>query len=95
MERRPSPNFGLPIIKPAVGPDGDAYVPAGAAVPDATARGPRPAIGVYFACSNQYVRVYRHVSGEVYSARCPTCAKTIEFRVGPGGTARRMFKVSC
>lgn len=58
-------------------------------------RGGRPFIGVSFVCSNQYVRVYRNAKGEHYLARCPTCGKTVSFRVGNGGTSERFFEVSC
>ena len=58
-------------------------------------RAPSPTIGVYFACSNQYLRVLRNRAGTHYLARCPKCAKTIQFRVGTGGTDRRFFEVSC
>ncbi len=54
-----------------------------------------PSIGVYFACSNQYLRVFRNNAGTHYLARCPKCAKTINFRVAPGGTNQRFFEVSC
>lgn len=55
----------------------------------------RPFIGVRFVCSNRYVRVYRDVRGERYLARCPTCGRTVPFRVGSGGMSERFFEVSC
>jgi hypothetical protein len=55
----------------------------------------RPWIGVHFVCAGQYVRVFRHVSGTHYLARCPSCAKCTRFRVGPTGTSNRFFEVSC
>ena len=61
----------------------------------APSQGGRPFIGVTFVCSAQYVRVYRDARGERYLARCPSCGKTVTFRVGPGGTDQRFFEVSC
>jgi hypothetical protein len=55
----------------------------------------RPWLGVRFACSGAYVRVYRNAQGTEYLARCPRCAKCIRFRVGSGGTPQRFFEVSC
>lgn len=57
--------------------------------------GGRPFIGVHFTCAGQYVRVYRDARGERYLARCPTCGRTVTFRVGTGGTSERFFEVSC
>jgi hypothetical protein len=50
---------------------------------------------VRFVCSGQYVRVLRDAGGTHYLARCPTCAKTVRFRVGPGGSDQRIYDVSC
>ena len=100
MSAAESDSFGLRII--ASSADGDVYVPEGAAERDSRERGPavngagaRPVIGVYFACSNRYVRVMRNASGDGYLARCPQCAKTMTVRVGSGGSSQRMFKVTC
>lgn len=57
--------------------------------------GGRPWLGVRFVCSGQYVRVLRDAGGTHYLARCPTCAKTVRFRVGPGGSDQRIYDVSC
>jgi hypothetical protein len=57
--------------------------------------GSRPFLRVYFACANHYVRVYRAPEATCYVARCPACAATKTFRVGPGGTERRFFELSC
>lgn len=76
-------------------PDGDAFIPEGADPPAPAATPSRPAIGVYFECANQYVRVYRDAGGSTYLARCPRCAKTMSFRVAPGGSTQRMFRASC
>lgn len=50
---------------------------------------------VWFACARRYQRVYRNRQGTQYLARCPLCARTCRFRVGPGGTTRRLFQVTC
>jgi len=55
----------------------------------------RPSIGVYFRCANAYQRVFRNAQGTAYLARCPKCAKTMTFRVGPSGSAQRQFEISC
>ncbi len=98
MSDAPNPTFrpfSLPQLAPALTPNGDAFVPEGADLPPPPASSPRPAIGVYFDCANQYVRVYRDASGTAYNARCPKCLKTMSFRVAPGGTPQRMFRASC
>jgi hypothetical protein len=55
----------------------------------------RPSLRVYFSCANQYVRVFRDRAGEGYTARCPKCGQSMQFRVGEGGTAQRFFELSC
>jgi hypothetical protein len=55
----------------------------------------RPWLGVKFACSGAYLRVYRNAAGTEYLARCPRCGKSVRFAVGPGGTAQRFFEVKC
>ncbi|MEL6497457.1 MAG: hypothetical protein AAF937_00110 [Planctomycetota bacterium] len=54
-----------------------------------------PYLRIYFACANQYVRVYRRPDGQHYLARCPKCGMTKRFRVGPGGTDNRFFELTC
>lgn len=58
-------------------------------------RGPRPWIQVFFRCSGQYLRVFRHHDGSGYQARCAACGKCIRFRTAPGGTEQRRFDVDC
>ena len=52
-----------------------------------------PHINVHFACCNVYLRVYRSADGQAYRARCPKCAKAVNFKVQPGGTDARIFRV--
>lgn len=61
----------------------------------ATSGPDRPYLRVYFRCSNQYVRVYRRQDQPVYIARCPACGMCQRFRVGPGGTSKRFFELTC
>jgi phage terminase large subunit GpA-like protein len=65
------------------------------AVPARDANTERPYLRIYFACANQYVRVYRRPDQKHYLARCPTCGMTKTFRVGPSGTANRFFELTC
>jgi hypothetical protein len=55
----------------------------------------RPWLGIFFRCANLYTRAYRSADASGYLARCPRCGKTMTFTVGPGGTARRRFELSC
>ncbi|MEO1535079.1 MAG: hypothetical protein AAFS11_05915 [Planctomycetota bacterium] len=55
----------------------------------------KPYLRIYFACANQYVRVYRRPDQQHYLARCPKCSMTKRFRVGPGGTDNRFFELTC
>lgn len=55
----------------------------------------RPWIGVHFTCARAYIRVYRSVDGAGYTVRCPKCARSAQFRVGPGGISARQFEVTC
>ncbi|MDF1809923.1 MAG: hypothetical protein P1U42_09535 [Phycisphaerales bacterium] len=57
--------------------------------------GQRPWLGVRFVCSGTYQRVYRSTDGTKYMARCTKCGKSINFRVGQGGSNQRFFDVSC
>src|SRR5688572_28839114 len=54
----------------------------------------RPFLSVHFACCGAYQRVYRDADGKTYRGRCPRCAKTARFVVGPGGTSARSFTVT-
>ena len=55
----------------------------------------RPWLGVWFACANKYVRVYRKPEAREYVARCPKCGDEVRFKVGNGGTSERFFEVRC
>lgn len=76
----PDPAPAAPIADTGAGGDG---VPS------------RPWIGVQFLCAGKYVRVYRRGDGAGYLARCPSCGKSMWFRVGQGGTGERFFELSC
>lgn len=53
----------------------------------------RPYLMVMFACCKVYQRVYKSAGEVQYTARCPKCLRSINFRVGEGGTAQRAFVV--
>ena len=55
----------------------------------------KPFLMVWFKCAASYQKVFRNPDATCYVARCPKCAKTMEFAVGNGGQSRRMFEVSC
>ena len=55
----------------------------------------RPFLRVFFACANQYVRVYRDQTVTSYLARCPKCGESKRFMVAAGGTEQRFFTLSC
>lgn len=55
----------------------------------------KPYLRIWFECANQYARAQLVPDGTAYLARCPTCAKTMRFAIGPGGTSDRFFRVSC
>lgn len=55
----------------------------------------RPWLGVWFACANKYVRVFRKAEAKEYVARCPKCGDEVSFKVGTGGTNERFFEVRC
>lgn len=53
----------------------------------------RPFLSVMFSCCKVYQRVYKSPTEDHYAARCPKCLRSINFRVGDGGTAQRAFIV--
>ena len=55
----------------------------------------RPWIGVRFACSGRYCRVFRDADGQTYNARCPSCTQVVRFSVGAGGSTERFYEVTC
>jgi hypothetical protein len=56
------------------------------------AAGPRPYIGILFACCGVYARVYRRRNRLVYVGRCPKCLRVVRVRVGRHGTTARFFR---
>lgn len=53
----------------------------------------RPYLMVMFTCCKVYQRVYKAPGEPNYVARCPKCLRSINFRVGEGGTSQRAFIV--
>ncbi len=52
----------------------------------------KPWLMVHFACCHAYGRLYRNRAQTLYSGCCPRCGARLSARIGPGGTARRMFQ---
>ncbi len=52
----------------------------------------RPWLSVMWKCCGAYSRVYRNRAGTAYVGNCPRCAKPVRIRIGPGGTAHRLFE---
>ena len=48
-------------------------------------------LSVHFTCCNTYGRLYPDAARTRYQGRCPKCGATVEAKIGPGGTDRRMF----
>ncbi|MFN8815581.1 MAG: hypothetical protein ACK5ZV_02500, partial [bacterium] len=42
-----------------------------------------------------YARANKLADGTAYVGRCPGCGAAVRFEVGPGGSNRRSFTVSC
>jgi hypothetical protein len=50
-------------------------------------------VGVHFSCCDVYTRVYVNRGRSAYVGHCPCCARQVRFRIGPGGTDARFFRV--
>jgi hypothetical protein len=50
---------------------------------------------VYFQCANAYTRATKNREQTAYFTACPKCGKKARFLIGPGGTAKRSFTMSC
>ena len=58
---------------------------------NANSSGKRKFLSVHFTCCNTYGRLYPDAARTRYQGRCPKCGATVEAKIGPGGTERRMF----
>jgi hypothetical protein len=63
--------------------------PGRAAGPGRT--GPRPFLGVHFACCGVYARVYLNREQTAYNGHCPRCSRRVQFLIGAEGTQARFF----
>jgi hypothetical protein len=53
----------------------------------------RPFLSILFDCCKVYQRIYLDPKTSAYTARCPRCMRSMEFKVGAGGTSERRFVV--
>ena len=49
-------------------------------------------LSIWFRCCHVYGRLYRNAMHTAYDGRCPRCGTSVQARVGPDGTPRRMFE---
>ncbi|MBI5764883.1 MAG: hypothetical protein HZA51_15310 [Planctomycetes bacterium] len=49
-------------------------------------------LGIHFECCDVYTRIYRQPHETQYVGRCPGCQREVAIKVGPGGTASRIFR---
>ncbi len=49
-------------------------------------------LAIWFRCCHVYGRLYRNSEQTAYEGRCPRCGANVQAKIGPKGTARRMFE---
>jgi hypothetical protein len=64
---------------------------SGAVAPDNSAPAGRPFLSVHFKCCNAYTRIYPTSDRKAYAGHCPRCAKPVRIKIGPDGSANRLF----
>ena len=54
----------------------------------------RKFLSVHFRCCSTYGRLYINEAETKYEGRCPRCGARTSARIGPGGSAQRIFDTS-
>lgn len=49
-------------------------------------------LGIMFECCNVYARIYKNKEGTAYVGRCPKCMRSVNVKIGDGGTNTRFFR---
>lgn len=93
MPRRPRDRADLTSASPPTsGRFADALRAKGHTPETPANAGPRPWLGIHFACCNVYARVYRSRTAPRYEGHCPSCQAKISVPIGKGGTNQRFFE---
>lgn len=48
-------------------------------------------LGIMFNCCNIYARIYKNKAQTAYVGRCPKCMRSVNIKIGNGGTDNRFF----